>query len=619
MPPLNDEVSRRSFLERMGAGALLAGTGRHPDANPRTAASGGKHGATSGSWSPPPALKNPNILLIMVDQMRFPAWLTVDQSSLVNQSLLPNIVGRIQNSAYNFGQYFCVSTPCTPARAALLTGLYAPQTAMYTSSENAFGIGPALNPAFPTWADALAVLNPAYQGNAWWFGKWHLSANLVANPLLPYGFNTRLYPGGPPPYNPSPNGTANEGTGGGSFQGITFASDAMIAGDFIGWLQGQAPSSGLPSSPWCATVSLINPHDIASAPGWMQTNPFPPPGVALKLAYFPPPVGTPPAIYSSTPSTWNYENLQTVANKPAIQAAFQSYCNAGVGAVTDWTLFLNQYFWLQGFVDQQVGAVLNALYSSPFANNTVIIFMADHGELGGSHGLHDKGWEVYEESLHVPLSVQFPGQTSAFDMSQMCSSVDFFGLVCDLATGGSGQWRLAYPDLSNRQSLWSFLYNNSSETRVAPAPVGLPYVFHTFDDPRLPGKSHIVCVRSKLDLNAGAVGAKLAFYSEWADCQTYPDATPPDPEFYDYNPQAGNNTPEIGNDFFSNNAQTQQALANHIQVLGSLTPPYTGLVAGEINRPLVGKGTDGNTMTQAQVAAQQAYLDFVFGIGICTA
>ena len=141
--------------------------------------------------------------------------------------------------------------------------------------------------------------------------------------------------------------------------------------------------------------------------------------------------------------------------------------------------------------------------------------------MAGSHGLHDKGYAVYDESISVPLYVQFPGQTGSISMNQMCSGVDFFGLICDLAAGGSGQWRLAYPDLANRQSIWSFLYHNSIETRIAPAPVGIPYILHTFDYSPWQ-KSHIVCLRTKLDLNAGVIGAKLAFYYTWAPCTTYP-------------------------------------------------------------------------------------------------
>ncbi|MGO4881076.1 MAG: sulfatase-like hydrolase/transferase [Bryobacteraceae bacterium] len=598
--PYDDGVNRREFLQRLGAGALLGAAGTYTA--PARANSG------SGAWTPPPVLKNPNILVIMLDQMRPPMWMNAAQSAMYSQTVAPNIMGIIQNNSYNFEQFFVAATVCTASRAALLTGLYAPQTAMYVTPDPG-ATAPALNPAFPTWGEALAALNPAYQGNVWWFGKWHLSDELNGSPLSQYGFNTRTYPGGPSG-NPSPDGAANEGSDGGPCDGQVWASDAMIAGDFIGWLQGQAPA---PSQAWCATVSLINPHDISYAPAWLQSSPFPPNGVPQPDIYFPPPSGSPPSVYGSQPSPWNWENLPQVPNKPALQVAYLGYLNRAFGSVSYWATFLNQYLWLQYLADQQVGLVLNALATSAFANNTIVVFLSDHGEFAGSHGLHTKGFAVYEESIRVPFYVQFPGQIGLIPMNQMCSGVDFFGLICDLATGGSGQWRLAYPDLANRQSMWSFLYNNSSETRVAPAPVGLPYVLHTFDQLQTIGgvtKSHIVCLRTKLDLNAGQIGAKLAYYSEWAPCTTYPDATTPDPEFYDYNPQTTNNTSETGNDYYSGNATTQNTIAQYAQVMGSPTPPATGLMASELNPPLVGTGTDGNPLSQALAAAQQTYFSF---------
>ena len=595
-------------MERLAAGALLGAAG--------VRSGSAQTNPGPGTWTPPPVLKNPNILIVMVDQMRPPMWMNASQSAALPQTILPNIMGRIQNNSYNFEQFFVAATICTASRACLLTGLYAPQTGMYA---NANPGTPSLNPAFPTWGDAVATLNPAYRGNVWWFGKWHLSSAVVASPLLPYGFNTRTYPGGPPPYNPSPNANPNEGADGGPFNGVTWASDAMIVNDFIGWIQGQPPTAGQPSSPWCATVSLQNPHDIAFAPAWLQNTPFPPTGVAPQSVYFPPPSGSlsPPSFYGSQPSPWNYENLQQVTDKPALQYQFSTTLNKGDAAVTNWVLFLNQYFWLQNLVDQQVGLVLNALAASPFANNTIIVFLSDHGEYAGSHGLHDKGGAVYDESIRAPLNVQFPGQTGSIAMNQMCSGVDLFGLICDLASGGSGQWRLAYPDLSNRQSIWSFLSNNSNETRIAPAPVGIPYILHSFDDSPQDPNSHIVCLRTKLNVAAGAIGAKLAIYSNWAPCTAYPDSSPQDFEFYDYNPQTTNNTSEMGNDYYSTNPTTQNTIAEYQKVLGSWGPPGSGIIGSELNAPLVGIGTDGNPLAQAQAAAQEAFFNSGNGAGTC--
>jgi arylsulfatase A-like enzyme len=623
-----NELSRRMFIERLCAstagGAVLSHVlNRRTGAqNPmsESAPSAGSRSAPQNSvaWNPPPVLTNPNILVIMVDQMRLPVWLDSDQWAALSTTALPNIVGRIQANSYNFGQYYANGTVCTPSRATLLTGLYAPQTAIYCTSDS--GSTPALNPAFPNWGHALPLLNAAYKGNVWWFGKWHLSQNRNANPLSNYGFKTRTYPGGTSPYNPSPDGTANEGTDGGLFNGTTWANDAQIAGDFTGWLQGQAPTPGQPSSPWCVTVSLINPHDITFAPAWLQSNQFPPAQYPLPV-YFTPPAGDPPSFYQNLPSPWNFENGQQLMAKPSLQRTLVSYLAKKQGSVSDWVLFLNQYFWLQNFVDAQVGLVLDALSNSKFASNTIVIFLSDHGEYAGSHGLHTKGWAAYDESIRVPFNVQFPKQTGLTEMNQMCCAVDFFGLICDLATNGIGQWKVQYPDLSKRQSMWSFLYNNSSETRLAPAPLGLPYILHTFDEFG-PSKenplSHIVCLRTSHDPNSATSGAKLAFYWEWAKCTTYPDSTPPESEFYDYAPHTTNNTSEMGNDITSQNAAVQSKIASYTQVLGSWEPPGAGLIGTELNAQLVGTGTDGKPLSQALLTAQKRYFNYAFGSGTCT-
>jgi hypothetical protein len=100
-------------------------------------------------------------------------------------------------------------------------------------------------------------------------------------------------------------------------------------------------------------------------------------------------------------------------------------------------------------------------------------------------------------------------------------------------------------------------------------------------------------------------------------CTTYPNSTPPDPEFYDYNPQTTGNTSELGNDYFSTNPVTQGTISQYTQVLGNWGPPSTGIIGSELNARLVGKGTDGNPLTQAQSKARLAYYTYISGNGTC--
>ncbi|MGO4879243.1 MAG: sulfatase-like hydrolase/transferase [Bryobacteraceae bacterium] len=581
------KFTRRSFLRQAAAGAVLSQFGGATERNLK--------------WAAPPQLSNPNILFVMVDQMRYPQWMGASQQSVYKKQIIPNITNLIANKSYGFDQYYTCATVCSAARGTLLSGLYAPQTCVYAETNQ----NNLLLPAYPTWATGMQTLNSAYLYNVWWFGKWHLSICNATEPLKGYAFRTGTYPGGRAE-NPDPEGVYNEGTNGGLHNGSILASDAEIAGDFINWISGQAGYTA-PLNPWCAVVSLINPHDIASAPN-LPTKFFPKP-------QFPPPSNA-PALFKKLPSPWNYEDLADLPNKPPLQYAFQQNQQQNFGVVDNasgWVSFLNEYYWLQNYVDTQIGLVMQALANSPYADNTIVVFTADHGEYAGSHGLHDKGDAAYDESIRVPFYVQFPGQTASISMNQMCSSVDMFGFMVDLATGGSGPWRTNYPDLGQRQSIWNFLYQNSAETRVAAALGNRPYIFHTCDETNAspPGiNAHVVCLRTKN--TAAKPGAKFAVYSDWDPCTVVPDVSyGQDFEFYDYNPATGGNVSELGNDYYSTNTTTQQTLAKYVKALGVWTPVATGLISSELNAPLVGIGTDGNPLSEAQEAAQLNYYEFL--------
>ncbi|MDF1523257.1 MAG: sulfatase-like hydrolase/transferase, partial [Trueperaceae bacterium] len=66
------------------------------------------------------------------------------------------------------------------------------------------------------------------------------------------------------------------------------------------------------------------------------------------------------------------------------------------------------YYRMIRHLDDNVGRVLDFLDTSGLAERTLVVFLADHGEMGGSHGLRHKH-VPYAESVHVPLVWRWPG------------------------------------------------------------------------------------------------------------------------------------------------------------------------------------------------------------------
>ena len=59
-------------------------------------------------------------------------------------------------------------------------------------------------------------------------------------------------------------------------------------------------------------------------------------------------------------------------------------------------------------IDDQIGRILTALEESNQAENTLVVFMSDHGEMLGDHGIYFKGPHFYDCQLRVPLIIRWP-------------------------------------------------------------------------------------------------------------------------------------------------------------------------------------------------------------------
>jgi len=82
------------------------------------------------------------------------------------------------------------------------------------------------------------------------------------------------------------------------------------------------------------------------------------------------------------------------------------------------------YYGLTQWLDARIGQVLTALQNSSVAENTIVIYTADHGENMGEHGLWWKNC-MYEHAARVPLIISWPKRWKPGQSRyQACSLVD---------------------------------------------------------------------------------------------------------------------------------------------------------------------------------------------------
>ncbi|MGI3187301.1 sulfatase-like hydrolase/transferase [Nioella aestuarii] len=84
-------------------------------------------------------------------------------------------------------------------------------------------------------------------------------------------------------------------------------------------------------------------------------------------------------------------------------------------------------------IDHNVGRILIALEELGIADNTIVIYISDHGDWLGDHGLILKGPMHYEGLLNVPLIVRGPGVPSGKSVDQPVSTIDLGATFCDYA------------------------------------------------------------------------------------------------------------------------------------------------------------------------------------------
>jgi choline-sulfatase len=100
------------------------------------------------------------------------------------------------------------------------------------------------------------------------------------------------------------------------------------------------------------------------------------------------------------------------------------------------------YYGAVSYIDDQIGVLLGALSDAKFAHNTIVILLADHGDMLGERGLWYK-MNFFEPACRIPLIVHAPQRFSASRVAGSASLVDILPTLCELA--GAGQAGFASP------------------------------------------------------------------------------------------------------------------------------------------------------------------------------
>ncbi|HEX2976040.1 MAG TPA: sulfatase-like hydrolase/transferase, partial [Bacteroidales bacterium] len=84
-------------------------------------------------------------------------------------------------------------------------------------------------------------------------------------------------------------------------------------------------------------------------------------------------------------------------------------------------------------IDDWVGKILDKLDELGLSKNTVVVFLSDHGEMLGAHGMRGK-FCFYEESVRVPFIIRYPGKIKpGLKIDTPVSLVNIFPTILDYA------------------------------------------------------------------------------------------------------------------------------------------------------------------------------------------
>ena len=353
--------------------------------------------------------EKPNVLILMVDELRAPPGYENSELKAWRNKYL-NAENYFQRKGFSFKNHYTATIACVASRASLFTGEY-PSLHGVSQTEGAgkssfekdmFWLDPN---SVPTMGDYFR--EGGYQTH--YVGKWHISDadiliagtkdSLAAyeNNGAPNIENTNIYKnshrldgfGFDGYIGPEPTGNDPLNSGGSSSNNIN-GRDVIYTEEAINILKDLDNKKD--NKPWLLVTSLVNPHDIALYGDITKNNPTFNFDIDPSVPNIPPAPNSDDTLLTKPPCQLNYRGLY--------QKVFQPTPDTEDHRRLYYSLILKS--------DKNLQKILSAFKETKFKDNTIIVFMTDHGDQLGSHGLCQKWYTAYQESIHIPFSIKLP-------------------------------------------------------------------------------------------------------------------------------------------------------------------------------------------------------------------
>lgn len=88
---------------------------------------------------------------------------------------------------------------------------------------------------------------------------------------------------------------------------------------------------------------------------------------------------------------------------------------------------------MEKMIDDAIGEILDVLEKTGLAENTVVIYTTDHGDLGGEHKFFFKGPFLYQGLINIPFIMKIPNGLKNKVCSSLVSSIDIPETILELA------------------------------------------------------------------------------------------------------------------------------------------------------------------------------------------